>query len=475
MESLISSKIYITNPTQAIIDYAENNLVFDNPQYAQNIALGHSNYKTPKKIYLYQNLGNKIILPFGCLKEIWGLIKNSPYTLDFKVVETQKKYCLLDLREYQKNALETLKKEKGGVLVAPCGSGKTLVGLNLANEVNQKTLWIAHTKDLVNQAKETYMQHFGIIHEGDIGTIIEGQVNVGDVITFATIQTLANMDLTDYKYTWNTIIVDECHRIASKPMHLTMYDNVLGKLSARYKYGLTATPKRRDGLTPTIYKLVGDIAHTITDHEVNSVKVEAKLKVIESDIAESLEYYDSDYKFINYKFSDYIATHPQRNTLIVDTIINRFFDGKHLQLVLCERVEQTDLLSKKIDEYNSTSETKINYIIFNGRTRKKVRDKILKEYKTFDVILATYQIASEGLDMPSLDTLHLASPKTKNNKALIKQCVGRVERASPEKHEAIVYCYRDFNIMFSRKAVENVRLAMGIKKRDFTFMKGETR
>ena len=468
MNITIGSKITINEPSKEIIEWAYENLVFANPQYEQNKALGYSNYKTPKEIFLFQSYGNKITMPFGVYKHIWKYVKGEPYTINFKPIETRKLSSDIELREYQKNAIESVLKAKNGVLVAPCGSGKTLMGLYIANSLHQKTLWIAHTLDLVNQAKNVFEKTFKGLQEGDVGTITEGKVNIGNIITFATVQTLSNLDLTDYEYVWNTIITDECHHIANKPNTLTMYDYVMNRLCARYKIGLTATPKRRDGLTLSMYAILGEKIFEITDCQVKLNKVPATLRVIDLPTQESLDYLESDYKFNNTKFSEYIANLGSRNASICNEII-KLFKEKRKQLVLCERISQVEKIFAKLNYFEKTNELGIKMAVFTGGIKRSQREHILRNYKDYDVIIATYQIASEGLDMPALDTLHLASPKTKNNKALIKQCVGRIERASEGKDSSEVIFYRDTNILFSRRACENVRLAMGIKKRDYLF------
>lgn len=95
------------------------------------------------------------------------------------------------------------------------------------------------------------------------GTIVEGKVQIGKAITFATVQTMCNLDLSLYRNTWDTIIVDEAHRVSGSPTSVTMYSKVLNSLAARHKYGLTATPDRADGLIRATFALLGGVVHTI--------------------------------------------------------------------------------------------------------------------------------------------------------------------------------------------------------------------
>ena len=460
MKTIIGSKIEVQQYSQEVLDFAEKELVFNNPKYYLLKKTHRSVWGVPEKIVLYEKIGGSLFLPFGVLKKVFPLIKDSPIEAHFDKYQTKQLLPRTILRDYQITALDKLVSGKNGILVSPCGSGKTMVGMHLISKLKRRTLWVAHTTDLVNQAKQCAEREFINLEENDIGTIMDGKVNVGNIITFATIQTLALIDLSTLKDYFGCIIIDECAHLSGTPTTITMYYKVLSRLNARYKYGLTATPKRIDGLTPCMYALVGDKLHEITDYDVNKIKCNAKLIEIDLPTSDNLSYYDSDFKFIQYKFDTYIATNDERNARIVNNIINVYLENnKHIQLVLCNRVEQVERLAKMLKE----SELDLKVGTFVGKTKKSTRVDILTNYKSYNVIVATYSIASEGIDMPSLDTLHLASPKTKNNKSLLTQCIGRIERASPDKERAVVYVYKDFNIPFSIQCAKRVRLAMGQK------------
>lgn len=101
-----------------------------------------------------------------------------------------------------------------------------------------------------------------------IGTITEGKVNIGSGITFATIQTMCKLDLSQYKDLWDTIIVDECHRCSGTPTAMTQFYKVLNSLAARHKIGLSATVHRSDGMIEATYALLGHVIYTVPDEAV---------------------------------------------------------------------------------------------------------------------------------------------------------------------------------------------------------------
>ena len=88
------------------------------------------------------------------------------------------------------------------------------MGIALAAALGRKTLWVTHTQDLLTQSKARAEQY---LPEESLGTITAGKVRIGSHVTFATVQTLSKLDLTQYRNTWDVVIVDECHRLAGSP------------------------------------------------------------------------------------------------------------------------------------------------------------------------------------------------------------------------------------------------------------------
>ena len=93
-------------------------------------------------------------------------------------------------------------------------------------------------------------------------------MQIGKAITFATVQTMCNIDLDRYRDTWGCIIVDECHRVAGTPTAVTQFSKVLSSLAAKHKYGLSATVHRADGMIAATYALLGKIAYQVPEEAV---------------------------------------------------------------------------------------------------------------------------------------------------------------------------------------------------------------
>ena len=309
MNSIISNKIVVENYNKALLAYCENNLVLDNPDFFVAQKMGRWTGNIQKKLYLFERIGNQIHIPFGELNNVWDIIKHKPYELDFAPLKNLTMEGQVNLYGYQEKAVEKLKLFKGGVLEAPCGSGKTQIGIALIKALGQKALWLTHTKDLLMQSKKRAEQYF----DGDFGTITNGKVDIGEDITFATVQTMTKLDLKQYEKEWNVVIVDECHRAAGTPTKVMQFYKVLSNLKARHKFGLSATLDRVDGLLKSTFSLLGNIVYSIAPEEVGDKIMTAKHEMIATDLRDSEAYLETDGTFNYIKLIDYIINNQDRN------------------------------------------------------------------------------------------------------------------------------------------------------------------
>lgn len=433
MQTTITNKIIVENFSLALLDYVEKNLVLPNPEYINAKRMNRWVGNIDKEIKLYEKIANILILPFGEIKNVWHLLKDKPYTLDFAPNYKLSMEGFLPLYPYQESAIETLKSAKFGILEAPCGSGKTQIGIGLIKALGQRALWLTHTKDLLDQSMQRAKQYF----DGDFGTITNGKIDIGRDITFATIQTMSKIDLQAYTKEWNVVIVDECHRVAGSPTRVMQFYNVLSHLKANHKFGLSATLDRVDGLIKTTFSLLGNIVHKISEKEVGSKIMKAQHHFLNTNIHESEAYLKSDGTLDYIKLIDYLTKNDDRNAQIVTQIYQEL---DHHHLVLTHRVDHIKRLHDLLWSIGVPSE-----MIYGSLIRSK-REDILKKMREgrSKILISTYALAKEGLDIPILDRLHLATPN--KNKAIVKQSAGRIERNIEGKEDAIIYDYVDENI-----------------------------
>lgn len=426
MKAIISNNITVTK-TKEIKEYCEKNLVMNNPDFIKKQKMGFWYKDTPKKLHLYEERNNSYILPFGEIKNIWKYIKDFDITYDFS---NEKIYIAavkkLELYDYQQKAENEMLRTKNGVLISPAGSGKTNIAIHLIKTLSIKTLWITHTKDLLLQSKE----RFETFYKCNVGTITEGKVEIGD-ITFATVQTMSKLDLKSIENEFSLVIVDECHRVCSSPSKLTMFGKVINSLKARYKIGLTATAHRSDGLIRTMFAYLGDIIHEVPATATESKTMKANIQTVYTDfqISPFSDCVDTS-GVINFtKLITEVCEDRDRNDLIVSEIIkNRNMSC----LVLSHRLSQLEYIKNKLGYGVMVSGR------MTSKTGKKEREKAIGDMQNGKekLLLASYNLAKEGLDIPCLERLFLAAPA--KDYAVIVQSVGRIERKCEKKEPVVI-------------------------------------
>lgn len=239
----------------------------------------------------------------------------------------------------------------------------------------------------------------------------------------------------NHNYFANDILVHNCHRCSGTLTKATMFSKVLNNLAARYKYGLSATLHRADGLIKCTYALVGGVAYTVPDSVVNTMRVEIQKR--DTRVQISRQCLDTDGTLCYARLINYLAEHPARNELITLNIQELACKG-HSIILLSDRVEHLNII------YNMLAKPFKEYaVILHGKVKKADREIALDQMRNKEkrILLATYQLAKEGLDVPCLDRLLLATPV--KDYAIVVQSVGRIARVCDGKGTPVVYDYVD--------------------------------
>ena len=449
MNTKIANRIYITDPSIEVDRWAKDNLQFPNPEYEKKQRMGFWVGRTPKTLRLYEWNGGTLILPFGVCRELMPLLKGTPVMCDFR------QDSIIDyggipvpLYDYQLDAVSGRIEAKYGILKCTTGSGKTQMGIALIKAHKRRALWLCHTADLLNQSRDRALQY---IDKDVIGTITEGKVNVGAGVTFATVQTMCNLDLTQYRDYWDVVIVDECHRVSSSATTFTRYEKVLNHLSARHKYGLTATPERSDGLIKATFALLGNVAYEVPESAVADKVMGVKIRPVETDFDITDECLNDD-GTINYvKLIEAITEDYKRNALIACKLVE---SKGHSCLILSDRLDQLKDIMEDISMMPVDMADDCVYIDgkMQSKKAKADREQALEDMRAGrkKYLFASYSLAKEGLDIPCLDRLFLASPCKYS--AIITQSVGRIRRVADGKETPIVYDFVDVNVGFCNGA-----------------------
>lgn len=450
----VGNQLRIQEPTADLLGWCKKNMVLANPDYAKKVRMHLWLGNTPQKLYLMQWDGDTLVLPYGCLNTVLSMGECEVIN-DLPVPKEVDFGCSVPLYDYQEAAKEAMLKAYYGILQSPAGSGKTQVGIALAAALGRKTLWLTHTRDLLSQSKNRAEQYMS---PSLTGTITEGRVQIGKAITFATVQTMCNLDLGRYRDVWDCIIVDECHRVAGAPTSVTQFSKVLNSLAARHKYGLSATVHRADGMIAATYALLGQIAYQVPDAAVAEKVMTVSVLPRPTHQGLSREFLDTDGTIIYAKLVNFLADRYDRNELIAaDLVENR----NHYNLILSDRLSHLEYLMKHLPH-----DLRDQAVMVDGKMTSK-KAKAMREQAIEDMrqgrkryLFATYSLAKEGLDIPRLDRLYLATPQ--KDYAVITQSIGRIARTFEGKGEPVVYDYVDEGIQY---------LVRSYKKRCATYRK----
>jgi superfamily II DNA or RNA helicase len=319
------------------------------------------------------------------------------------------------LRDYQQHISDIYMKKVsespfggGGLLEIPCGRGKTVIALNIISRVNQKTLIIVHKGFLLNQWVERIEQY---LPQARIGKLQGQTIDIENKdIVIGMLQSLSMKDYSpDIFKSFGLTVVDEVHHISSE-----VFSRSLLKIVTKYTLGLSATMQRKDGLTKVFKMYLGDIIYK--EHVKRDDKV----------IVKAVEYKTNDEEFneveMDYrgtpKFSTMITklcSFNRRSEYILNIIKNEFTLNDNQQMIVL--AHNKNLLTYLHDAIESRNIATVGYYVGG------MKEAELKKSETKKVIIATYAMASEGLDIPSLTTLLFATPKTD-----ITQSVGRILR-----------------------------------------------
>lgn len=296
----------------------------------------------------------------------------------------------------------------GGIICAGCGVGKTVMGLYIACHYKVKTLIIVHKTFLLNQWKERIEQ----FTNARVGIIQQNKIEVEDKdIVIGMLQSIARDKYdSDIFMDFGLVIFDEAHHAPSE-----YFSRALPTISCNLSLGLSATPKRADKMEKILYWYLGDIAYSAPPNKNDNVNVRAY----------NYDVKDKNYKEARLPFTgeinrpktlNRIVAIEKRNTFIIDILKEIMLEPERKILILSDRIEHLDTLKRLIDGIENTPFTCEYYI--GGMTQKKL--DIASEAQ---IILGSYGMASEGLDIPTLNTLIMATPRRE-----VEQSVGRIIR-----------------------------------------------
>lgn len=448
--------------SQRALNYLKRLAAFKNPEFYKAQAMRIPIKKMQRIISCSDETAEYLCLPRGCENELKDIFKEQDCIIHFIDKTNWGRRIDVEfngsLRDEQPQAIEKLLKFDNGILSGTTAFGKTVVAIKLIAERKVNALILVDKVSLVAQWRKR-LTDFLVINESlpeadevkkrgrkkarsIIGQLGAGKDSLSGIIDIAVMQSLNRMgEVKECVKNYGMVIVDECHHVSA-----FSFEEVLKSVNAKYVYGLTATPTRKDGHHPIIFMQCGPIRFR------DDAKKQAEKRPFEHYIIPRFTSLrvpiDKEEKDVTIQelYAE-IVENEMRNQLIIDDVVRSHECGRNC-VVLTERTAHVEFLtkglSKKIPDVISAT---------GGMGTKETRETMARIANTpLDrplTLVATGKYIGEGFDEPRLDTLFLAMPISW--KGTLQQYAGRLHRLFDGKNEVQIYDYVDIHVRMLEK------------------------
>ena len=428
----------------AMISAVKHAASIRNPEFDARQRARRSTWDTPRFLYSYDETAEgDLVLPRGLHRLLTDLVDSAGSTLrieDNRVGGEHHQFqCSIPLRAEQHRATRQLLECDTGVLIAPPGTGKTVIACAAIESRATSTLVLVDRKALADQWRDRLQKHLDF----KCGQIGGGRSKATGVLDIALLPTLARRDnVEEITANYGFVIVDECHHVAA-----SAFFHVLSRIPARHWLGLTATPERRDGLEDLIYHQLGSRHVTMDSPGVGQLPTDDSDLLTPHPVLHvhptAFSYTgDADPSAPGGMAEIYRALIADEDRLdqIVQDVLTAATGGANI-LVLTTWVDHLNAIAERLQASGRAA------TVLSGNMKARERRQITEELANRSpdaeplLIVGTSSFIGEGFDCPALDTLFLAAPITFKNRLV--QYVGRVIRPYPSKTTATVHDYHD--------------------------------
>ncbi len=358
---------------------------------------------------VFRESHNKFYVPRFYGENIYG-IANDNKLINYNNIDLTFNGELFD---YQKNIISKYidyvsNKNGGGLLEIPCGRGKTVMALKIIELMKLKTIIIVHKGFLLNQWIERIQQFLPNARIGKIQGPIFDIENKDIVIGMLQSLSMKTYEPTMFK-SFGLTVVDECHHISAE-----VFVRSLFQIVTPYVLGLSATMQRKDGLTKVFKMFLGDVIY----HEKRTSEDNVLVKAIDYEID------DEEFNEIKYDYRgnpiystmiSKLCKFNNRSDFIIFVLKKILEENNNQQIMIIAHNKMLLTYLYKAIEYQNIAT--VGYYIGG------MKEKDLKLSENKKIIIATYAMAAEALDIKTLTTLIMATPKTD-----VTQAVGRILR-----------------------------------------------
>ena len=449
-----ASGIYIPveNLSAKAINHLKRLAAFKNPEFYAKLGMRLPVYNLPRIISCSEMADDYLLLPRGCEEAVVDFFKSN--NVDVRIDDKTNPGARIDvgfkgsLYEEQQRAIEALEAHRCGTLYATTAFGKTVTAAALIARKKVNTLILVHTKALLDQWRERLEEYLSTDfkpeehHKGrgrrkkfqQFGALSSTENTLNGKIDIALLQScMSDNEVKPFVRNYGMVIVDECHHAPA-----VNFERVLREVNARYVYGLTATPIRKDGHQPIIFMQCGEIRYTADSKSQQTQQSFRRLLIPRFTSHRNLKADGGNYAQV----IDELIESESRNKLILDDIASNLAEGR-TPIILTARTAHVDLLAEECRQICP------NVFRLVGNDSAKTKREVMEQLSLVPadeplVVVATGKYVGEGFDLPRLDTLMLALPVSWEG--LIAQYTGRLHRNYPGKTETRIYDYIDLRV-----------------------------
>ena len=458
VEIVIADKVYIS--TESMKPRMQNALrriaAFSNPDFYKKVAMGLSTKGIPRIVFCGYDDAGYICIPRALLDSV--INRFNDVDISFTLTDNRCTGMPLDvsfngtLYEEQMRGAKAILEHDNGILAATTSFGKTVVGAYMIAQRKTNTLILVHNTEIqknwiedlnkflnINAELPEYQTKTGRVkkRKSIIGKLYTGHnsmTGIIDVAIFSSLGRGAEIDPIIEKY--GMVIMDECHHGAAQTV-----EDVIGSAKAKYVYGLTATPKREDGLEKKVFMQFGPIRFRYT------AKERAEKQGIDHFVYPRFTRLVSTSDIKVTEANRAVIECESRNEQIIADVENCIQNGR-TPLVLTKYKEHAEILYQRL-------QGKADHIyLLQGGGSRKAKDEMRLQMRTVPdaesiVLVAIDKYIGEGFNFPRLDTMMLTMPAAAEGN--IEQFAGRLHRDYETKTEVIIYDYVDSHIRVLEK------------------------
>ena len=448
-----SSGLYIpiSGLSAKVVNHLKRMAAFKNPEFYAKLGMRLPTYNIPRIISCSEIVDDYLWLPRGCEEATIDFFQENGISLTIEDKTTPGTFIeatfLGEPRQEQAAAIEELSKHRCGTIYAATAFGKTVTGIAIIAKKEVNTLILVHTKALLDQWRERLEQYLEVDFVPEeqpngrgrrkkfkkFGALSSTENSLNRKIDIALLQScISDNEVKPFVRDYGMVIVDECHHASA-----VSFERVLKEVNAKWVYGLTATPIRKDGHQPIIFMQCGEIRFTADSKAQQEQQSFQRLLIPRFTSYRNLSE-DNGYTAIAQALSEDDA----RNRLILDDVKEVLGEGRS-PIILTGLTSHVDYLT---GECRKMCPNVIRLVGSDSVKTKRLEMERLKSIPDTEtlIVVATGKYVGEGFDLPRLDTLMLALPVSW--KGLIAQYTGRLHRTHPGKKEVRIYDYIDLRV-----------------------------